>query len=514
MGMVNTNDSRELLAHLELAMRSDEQFSQLLQDRGATVVNEIYAAVLGRSVDKAGLAAYADLITTPAAIGNVTRTLIASTEFSELQRLRFVEPAPRFSPSIETALHVDRIFQRYARRAASGREVAACLSANESIGQSLPRVLAPAIKRRDSDKRKILLFGAYGNGNIGDAYQALALQNHLRECWGLDESQIFATSIIALADYPFPGKQKLPAKAILNTELVNEFDCLVIGGGGLLAHPHDPLFDEQWVKKLRLPVGLLAVGANTALIDKHRALIEKAWFVSGRDTESLSALRSVRPDAFQLRDPILCAPGFGGLIPDAKQAEQQSAASSERPVLWILKHPNTPDEISLLRSIGELIGKEGANRHTVVAVEPLLDRVLEEYFPFPIRFTTALADLIPLFERAPIVVSMRYHGAIFAAMAGKPCVGYAQKKIKDLYAETGLAGCYSPDAAELAAIIENAREAQGQGVAMASDLTASFRAVLKKLPDSHLPILAAVEQYNGNSPADFNSQKDSLCLAS
>jgi hypothetical protein len=53
---------------------------------------------------------------------------------------------------------------------------------------------------------------------------------------------------------------------------------------------------------------------------------------------------------------------------------------------------------------------------------------------------------------------MRYHGAIFAGLTGKPSYGCSQEKIRALYAEAGLAGAYFTDPAALLLSLNSAQK--------------------------------------------------------
>ena len=104
------------------------------------------------------------------------------------------------------------------------------------------------------------------------------------------EIDVWACSALP-APYPFAHQWTLPADAILNPAIVNSFDLLVIGGGGLLSHPHDPLTDPSWQAMLQVPVVLIGVGAGEPVASKNEILIRKAVYVSGRDNQSIAALR-------------------------------------------------------------------------------------------------------------------------------------------------------------------------------------------------------------------------------
>lgn len=423
---------------------SDRYFSVLVSRRSEALLDAVYRALLNRPVDREGLAAYGQAMRGPNDLGRVIHEISTSPEYKQrLKASNFLNAAVP-TPAAVAINHVEELFQKLAGRAASPFEVSRCLAHGEQLGRATPTVLREFALQRDARDVKVLLFGAYGNGNMGDAYQAIALQKHLMETWGLRESQIFATSLACSSDFPFPPAQKLPPDAILDPWIVNRFDCLIIGGGGLIGHPHEPLFDAAWVGRVHTPMLLLAVGAASPTAEMHRALLERAWLVSGRDEPSLAALKRVREDAVLIRDPILSIGDIAalGALDAVRPSRTASKSDIGGEVLWILKYPASRKDIGFLTKVANLIQSQDTGRHSVVSIEPERDQALEQFLPGQVRYLSSLSDLRLSLERAKVVVSMRYHGCIFAALAGKPSIGYSQPKIKNLYAEVSIPGFY------------------------------------------------------------------------
>jgi hypothetical protein len=268
---------------------------------------------------------------------------------------------------------------------------------------------------------RVLLFGAYGNGNLGDAIQASSLAraiNLLRP-----EIEVWASSVLP-APYPFAHQLTLQPDAILAPAIVNSFDLLLIGGGGLLAHPHDPLTDPKWQTMLQVPVALFGVGAAEPVASKAENLIRKAIYVSGRDNHSIATLRKfVREPAF-VPDPVLCDASYLN-----QQEEHSSSRSSSDRNLWVLKYIETDDFWSLCDSLGQ-------SNDTVCFVEPHIDFRLIERLPnaLPVYF---VEELIALIDKADLVLSMRYHGCILAMLRGKRVFGIREQKCFDLLARYG-----------------------------------------------------------------------------
>jgi Polysaccharide pyruvyl transferase/Domain of unknown function (DUF4214) len=436
---------------------SDRYFSVLFNRRRKALINAVYQALLLRPVDPEGMTTYGRGMREPEDIGRLIGEVLESTEYKQRLRETGFAGADVPTPAAVAASHVEALFQRVMGRSASALEVSHCLVHGEQVGRAVPGVLRELAPERKQAERRVLLFGAYGNGNMGDAYQAIALQRYLKDSWHLKESQIFATSLLSSADFPFPPGQILPRGAILDTQLVNQFDCLLIGGGGLIAHPHAPLYDVEWLKKIHTPILLLALGATRTTVEAHRPLLQRAWVVSGRDQDSVSVLKGVRPDAILIRDPILCAGNPNDLcaLDLGLPTPASGSGDDDIDVLWVLKYPDSLEDLRFLTQASSLILEESGRRHTVVAIEPVRDQPLEKYLPGRVHYLRSLSELNSFLNRATLVVSMRYHGSIFAALAGKVSIGYSQPKIRSLYDEMLIPGRYEPKFRRLATLIRD-----------------------------------------------------------
>jgi hypothetical protein len=309
------------------------------------------------------------------------------------------------------------------------------LLARDDINKFFPEILSSAEFRRlagspayaatqtlaSPDRPRVLLFGAYGNGNLGDAIQASSLAraiNILRP-----EIEVWACSALP-ATYPFAHQLTLQPDAILTPAIVNSFDLLVIGGGGLLSHPHDPLTDPKWQTMLQVPVALIGVGAAEPVASKAENLIRKAIYVSGRDNHSITTLRKFAREPAFIPDPVLCDASYL----NQQEGHSSSQGSSDRK-LWVLKYVNTEDFWALCHSISQ-------RDDTVCFVEPHMDFRLIEHLPNarPIYF---VEELIPMIDQADLVLSMRYHGCILAMLRGKRVFGLREQKCFDLLARYG-----------------------------------------------------------------------------
>ena len=271
---------------------------------------------------------------------------------------------------------------------------------------------------------RLLLFGAYGNGNFGDDIQAWSLRNHILRLTGCFEP--WATTTFQ-QDFPFPADRIAPHSTIHSVAELEKFDAVLIGGGGLLACPHWPLNDHQWMSTLTRPIALLALGATSAVADNAVELIRKAVFVSARDKESHQALSRHTSGVVDMPDPVL----VDSSLPIPQSVDQKWKTC------WILRGPPG----SLHDEVRERIEPSDI----VVCVEPLIDKELEAVFA-NVYFTRDLKELLGFIAASERVVSMRFHGAILGLRCGKPTYGLEVRKTRLLLEELGVpeAFAYTP----------------------------------------------------------------------
>jgi len=321
----------------------------------------------------------------------------------------------------------------------------------------------------DLSRRRVLLFGAFGNGNLGDMYQALGVRHHLLTI-GMQDENIFACSVLDSHEYPFPERRKLPGSYLKKTaDLNSQFSALLVGGGGLLAHPHDPLQDPRWARSVAIPVAFLSIGANDDYAKKSSELLDRALAITGRDGPSLKALRhSTARECFLLRDPLLCVTDTAPLLEFDLPTNADTEHAEPIDLLWILRSPVNDQEARLIKFVHDYIHSDDVRRHSIVVTEPALDAQLLQLMPgLQVHQPKNLRAFLHFIDRARFIFSMRYHGVIFATLAGKVAYGLSQKsKMECLYTECGLPGCYVNDIDQLARLIEN-RNAQHSAVNLA-----------------------------------------------
>lgn len=446
---------------------------------GEAIVDSVYLAVLKRKGDEGGLATYAKRLQHPRDVGPLVASLIDSEEFrtaNEKQVLDAQSPRTLLGRQID---QIDVLCKRYGAPEAYLNQVRLLISNDQTVW-GLHRELLRRSSKQPHELR-ILIFGAYGNGNLGDVYQALAVEHHLHRQCGIATDNIFACSVLHTSDFPFDPNRKLSHRAIYDVSVVDSFDFVVVGGGGLLAHPHNPLNEAHWARKITTPVLLLGVGASKALVNDHLPLLETVVGVSARDPGSIQALQTVRNDVVHIPDPILSLESGATLTKYDAPIRQ---FHSNIDVLWILKHPSSPADEVLLSEVERLINSS-SKRHVIVAIEPHLDNVLSERFSKQeVLYVDSAVELLHLVRASGLVFSMRYHGIIFAVLENRRVIGASQSKIKELLTDANCGSGYLEDASGLAELretggvlvppswLELKRRTFGRGMSQLFDLVA------------------------------------------
>ncbi len=297
----------------------------------------------------------------------------------------------------------------------------------------------------DAAGARVVLFGAYGNGNVGDMAQAAALASLLRSMAPLGVAPSFAAcSWERLAPYAAEGIEILRPDALMRPEHIRPrggpgdgggADLVVIGGGGLFGAPHFPLHERRWAEWFigrNLPFALLGVGGSAEALttqgwrEAYDLLLRHAAFVGVRDQETLAAARLVRPDTSWFPDPVL-----------AEAMRQPPWPQGERDLDAVLipRVPNGPADRAALDGLLGLARAAGA-AVVVAALEPAADR--SALAGQAVRFVTEWGELLALCRRARFVVSSRFHGVIAGLACGCAVHGLAQPKTGDLMARLGV----------------------------------------------------------------------------
>jgi polysaccharide pyruvyl transferase WcaK-like protein len=358
------------------------------------------------------------------------------------------------------------VVRHYAAMGITAAEFVRVLLDSEEVSERYRRRLALAALREasldhgwpehaDARATRVLLFGAYGNGNLGDAAQAEALSVLLRRMLP-GPLTLAATSWERREAYALPGGTVFPPDALLRSELLPRAGhgrgaLIVIGGGGLLGTAHFPLHAEAWVEWLARQGtrwALVGIGGSAGALaepawrNAHRRLIAEAAFVGVRDAETLQAAQAINPAARWFPDPILARALLSGPPPAAVLGDW-----SRRPTdaVVIPRTPNGPADVAANRAalaFAETLRREG-RRVRVVGMEEVLDR--GTVGAADVTYVHQWDELLSILRDARVVVSSRLHGAIAALEAGCVLHGLLQPKIGDLMAGLGLREWFAPE---------------------------------------------------------------------
>lgn len=422
-------------------------------------------------------------------------TLLASAEFRPIARACLPD-AP--IDGVVTEAEVAAIYRALLGREPESPEVAARLraagrtpvelvqeiAASEEFGTRMREEAAIAILRRHPPARRLrppprgdmqaegvaappkplrlLLFGAYGNGNLGDAAQAGALARLLGAyCTG--PVQCAATSWLDHEAYDArPARRRAPG-VLLDGEKLAGFDAVVIGGGGVLGPPHFPLHRPEWIRAMLragIPYGFAGIGASRGvtrareLREPIEALLRGAAFVSVRDSWSVSAVQELCEGWFEMPDPVLSAWLLLGRPAPAPTPAGPAEEPPPAPVdtLMIVKAPapgNSAEEAFLSAASDFARAAPEGSVRTVVVEPRREERALAGLFPGGVVAVRDFGMLVAHCAAARRVVSMRYHGAIAGVLAGVPTLGGTAAKARTLLAALGCPDNGLPEAAAL-----------------------------------------------------------------
>jgi len=316
---------------------------------------------------------------------------------------------------------------------------------------------------------KVLLCGYYGEHNLGDDALLEVLLQQLPEGWeplvtARDQALVRQRFGVATTD-------RRSLSAVLRS--LAACDALVLGGGSLLQDStsfQSLLYYAALIGAARLqgkPVGLWAQGLGPLRRRRSRqlvrALLPLAHAISWRDSASATLAAGWGIEAPVGSDPVWgLAPrtwqGRGGPIvlcwrpvPQLQgeawlpylEALDQVAAGADRPVLWLPFHQEQD------RGLLSALQAEG------LVPRRLLERSRELVVEDP-------AAALDHFAGASLVLAMRLHGLILAALAGAPCAALS----------------YDPKVAAAAAAIGCPLQVLGETVA--SGLRASWGAALDR----------------------------------
>jgi polysaccharide pyruvyl transferase CsaB len=290
---------------------------------------------------------------------------------------------------------------------------------------------------------RVGLLGYYGRGNIGDEAVLAGTLAGLRTLAPEAEPIVFS--------YDPPATQQEHGAAARQMKSVNTaaiaarlsgVDCLVLGGGGLLNDYRlsGLVFYAHWVavaSMLGRRVMLHAVGVGPLRTRTGRVLARwiarRCCSVSVRDEMSRGLLG--RADALLGADAAL-------LMAPPSPPRQPGRMATIIPRRWAEGFPRQG-----LAALADWLAGQGFEP-VLLAMHPQLDlpalRAVRDQAARPVRVIEDLLtaqEAFALLGSAGLVISMRLHGVLFAAMQGVPVVGIAyDDKLSALLGELGCAG--------------------------------------------------------------------------
>ena len=114
----------------------------------------------------------------------------------------------------------------------------------------------------------MLLFGAHGNGNMRGEIQADCLGRSIHEI--AHNLRLTATSHLCDSAVNFNYGDVADQNLIMDAEFVNDFDLLIIGGGGLLRIRIILYMMRIGLKKSKFRLQFGAVAHRISLLQKQR----------------------------------------------------------------------------------------------------------------------------------------------------------------------------------------------------------------------------------------------------
>ncbi|MEM3986709.1 MAG: polysaccharide pyruvyl transferase family protein [Candidatus Methanomethylicia archaeon] len=319
-------------------------------------------------------------------------------------------------------------------------------------------------------KRKIVIFGYYGAGNLGDDIILYAIIKRLSKF--TDKSRIVVVSSQLKADTPFISS-RYGVEAITLRNPIKFLKTLISGkvllmGGGGIIQPGATIFSiflyTLLFKLFRCKIALLSVGVefphNFSKFDKFltklltaisdvisvRDIISKAFF------KTIGALKHI----FIVRDLSFL------LYNDLNKLSLKFEDTLERDpyVIFVLKDFLIHNKLTnmdlnhFINTISEfcnyLINSEGLHIYFLVAqhgfksdiniTRKIMHNIHKKDMTKIIVYgSTPLENILKLIKNSLYVVSMRLHPSIIAFMMEKPVIGLAySNKIKTFMEENGL----------------------------------------------------------------------------
>lgn len=420
-------------------------------------VATLFETFLGRQIESEEIAT--SLINSNKTLLELASSVVKSEEYQQKIINNFViknaelqtQTTLRLKPTVED---VELLFKRFLHRLVDSPEVALSIAtehqntldlvstivnSNEYTQRAVQNYFANNVKNRIDTLAvlpKIILFGAYGNGNLGDAIQANAVADIFIK-QGYQPHEIAAISWIHIDDYEFIGV-KLSAEHIWSFELLASADMLVIGGGGLFGINHYPLSEKNWVDslvKFKVRYAIFGVGASAFLLSKgyqavHEKLLHHAVFASARDAISLERMQSLEPTSHYMLDPVLYT-----MLKNIPLTQYSTKEANS--IAVVLKYPGNESDRQFIEAYKRIAQDNPAYKTLFLEKNHPGEIEIIKQFPNALIPTNEY-EILDMLKEVKYCVSMRYHGAILGLVAGCITFGLSQPKIHNLFKQIGI----------------------------------------------------------------------------
>jgi polysaccharide pyruvyl transferase CsaB len=312
-----------------------------------------------------------------------------------------------------------------------------------------------------ADKMQIVICGNYGSGNLGDEAILDGLIRLCDTCWpGAKLTVLSSRPRLTAREHSVKSVQMFPAglKSFLQFWLGGKFwktlravssaDLVILGGGGLFT-------DEKWravwiwtvqacwFRLLRRPYICLAQSVGPLRTRSGRWLasrvFRKAKFCSVRDQQSAELLRELSEmDAIVLSDAAFA---LGYEAPRARNVQDYAVLSlrdwgSRMPSHAVAEAVDWLWSEKRLHTIFIPFQEQGDDDRKVFAQ---IKSLVKEKSVLEMKEVEDYAQALEMIGRGRLVLGMRLHSLIFAALCCRPFVGISySSKVRAMARELGM----------------------------------------------------------------------------
>jgi len=362
---------------------------------------------------------------------------------------------------------------------------------------------------------EILIAGYYGFHNAGDEAMLAGLRRAIREL----RPDVTFTAISGTASqtrrlHGIGAVSRSDIRGIW--EAIGRADLVMFGGGSLLQDVTSSrsliyylgLATMAWIR--RKPVMFCAQGIGPVTRPLGRAMVplivNRAAMITARDPEAAETFRRLgvtRPPVTVTADAALV---LGPADPEAGEALlRQAGVNPDRPVIGVSVRPWKPGpqplEPRLAEALDQLAREAGAQvvfipmqqSKDVEAGRAVAACMREPAIVLGGPYT--YEDLRAVIARCDLIIGMRYHSLVFAAMSGVPLVGLSYDPKNDAFLrQIGQEAAGSTDRLDPAAVVAAGSRALADAAAVRADL---LRRMDRLVPLARLNAELAVELLKG-----------------